>query len=291
MLEVIDLSRRVRRHRRARRPLVHRRAGPAVRLRRAQRRRQDDHDADHPRRARARRRRGALARPAGRPRRRAPRFGYMPEERGLYPKMRVRDQLAYFASLHGLPRAARRRGRRRAGSSGSGSPSAPATASSRSRSATSSASSSARRSCTTRSCSCSTSRSPASTRSASTCSAACCASSPTSGVPVVFSSHQLELVERLCEAVAIVKRRPARGLGPRRGAARARRERRDASGSRSRAAATELARAACPAPRSSTAGRDGVLVALRDGAGPDARARRRARGRHASRTSRSSGRR
>ena len=30
------------------------------------------------------------------------RFGYMPEERGLYPKMRVRDQLAYFASLHGL---------------------------------------------------------------------------------------------------------------------------------------------------------------------------------------------
>ena len=33
------------------------------------------------------------------------RFGYMPEERGLYPKMRVRDQLAYFAELHGLARA------------------------------------------------------------------------------------------------------------------------------------------------------------------------------------------
>jgi len=30
------------------------------------------------------------------------RFGYMPEERGLYPKMRVRDQLVYFARLHGL---------------------------------------------------------------------------------------------------------------------------------------------------------------------------------------------
>jgi ABC-2 type transport system ATP-binding protein len=30
------------------------------------------------------------------------RLGYMPEERGLYPKMRVRDQLEYFASLHGL---------------------------------------------------------------------------------------------------------------------------------------------------------------------------------------------
>ena len=30
------------------------------------------------------------------------RFGYMPEERGLYPKMRVRAQLTYFARLHGL---------------------------------------------------------------------------------------------------------------------------------------------------------------------------------------------
>src|SRR5688572_29099621 len=33
------------------------------------------------------------------------RFGYMPEERGLYPKMRVHDQLVYFARLHGLARA------------------------------------------------------------------------------------------------------------------------------------------------------------------------------------------
>ena len=30
------------------------------------------------------------------------RFGYMPEERGLYPKMRVRDQLVYLARLHGV---------------------------------------------------------------------------------------------------------------------------------------------------------------------------------------------
>ena len=30
------------------------------------------------------------------------RFGYMPEERGLYPQMRVLDQVAYFARLHGL---------------------------------------------------------------------------------------------------------------------------------------------------------------------------------------------
>jgi ABC-2 type transport system ATP-binding protein len=33
------------------------------------------------------------------------RFGYMPEERGLYPKMRVRDQLVYLARLHGLDAA------------------------------------------------------------------------------------------------------------------------------------------------------------------------------------------
>ncbi len=32
------------------------------------------------------------------------RFGYMPEERGLYPRMKVRDQLAYFAQLHGMTR-------------------------------------------------------------------------------------------------------------------------------------------------------------------------------------------
>jgi ABC-2 type transport system ATP-binding protein len=30
------------------------------------------------------------------------RIGYMPEERGLYPKMRVAEQVAYFARLHGL---------------------------------------------------------------------------------------------------------------------------------------------------------------------------------------------
>ncbi|HEY3524113.1 MAG TPA: ATP-binding cassette domain-containing protein [Candidatus Limnocylindrales bacterium] len=37
-------------------------------------------------------------------------WGYLPEERGLYPRMRVADQLAYFASLHGLlPADARRR--------------------------------------------------------------------------------------------------------------------------------------------------------------------------------------
>jgi ABC-2 type transport system ATP-binding protein len=34
------------------------------------------------------------------------RIGYMPEERGLYPKMKVGEQLAYFARLHGFDAAA-----------------------------------------------------------------------------------------------------------------------------------------------------------------------------------------
>ena len=45
--------------------------------------------------------------------RRRLRFGYMPEQRGLYPRMRVGEQLAYFAQHHGLSgrdaRAAARR--------------------------------------------------------------------------------------------------------------------------------------------------------------------------------------
>ncbi|GAA1058170.1 ABC transporter ATP-binding protein [Agromyces luteolus] len=37
------------------------------------------------------------------------RFGYMPEERGLYPKMRVLEQTVYLARLHGWAPAAARR--------------------------------------------------------------------------------------------------------------------------------------------------------------------------------------
>jgi ABC-2 type transport system ATP-binding protein len=36
------------------------------------------------------------------------RFGYMPEERGLYPRMRVGEQLEYFGCLHGLSAGAAR---------------------------------------------------------------------------------------------------------------------------------------------------------------------------------------
>lgn len=39
-------------------------------------------------------------RPVGEDTRRS--FGYLPEQRGLYPRMRVRDQLVYLARLHGM---------------------------------------------------------------------------------------------------------------------------------------------------------------------------------------------
>ncbi len=34
------------------------------------------------------------------------RFGYMPEVRGLYPRMKVRDQIVYLGRLHGMERSA-----------------------------------------------------------------------------------------------------------------------------------------------------------------------------------------
>ncbi len=37
------------------------------------------------------------------------RFGYMPEERGLYPQMRIAALVSYFARLHGLDQSAARR--------------------------------------------------------------------------------------------------------------------------------------------------------------------------------------
>jgi ABC-2 type transport system ATP-binding protein len=36
-------------------------------------------------------------------------WGYLPEERGLYPRMKVLDQLVFFASLYGLPEGTARR--------------------------------------------------------------------------------------------------------------------------------------------------------------------------------------
>ncbi|WP_370326862.1 ABC transporter ATP-binding protein [Euzebya sp.] len=36
------------------------------------------------------------------------RFGYMPEERGLYPKMKIAEQLTYFGRIHGMAKDAAR---------------------------------------------------------------------------------------------------------------------------------------------------------------------------------------
>lgn len=36
-------------------------------------------------------------------------FGYMPSERGLYPKMKTGEQIAYFGELHGMTRAEAKR--------------------------------------------------------------------------------------------------------------------------------------------------------------------------------------
>jgi ABC-2 type transport system ATP-binding protein len=130
------------------------------------------------------------------------RFGYMPEERGLYPKMRVRRQLSYLAALHGVadPDAAATRWIDRLGLS---------------------------------------ERAEDRVEQLSLGNqqrvqlAAALVHEPSllvldepfsgldpvgvdvlsgvlqeyaaTGVPVVFSSHQLELVERLCQAVAIIK--------------------------------------------------------------------------------------
>jgi ABC-2 type transport system ATP-binding protein len=43
------------------------------------------------------------------------RFGYMPEERGLYPKMRVHEQLVYLARGGGPPHGHRAAGAARGG--------------------------------------------------------------------------------------------------------------------------------------------------------------------------------
>ena len=141
------------------------------------------------------------------------RVGYMPEERGLYPKMRVGEQLAYLARLHGLDAgAAARAAEHWADRLGLGE----------------------RR------------RDPVEKLSLGNQQrvqlAAALVSRPEvlildepfsgldpvgvdalaealleqarGGVPVVFSSHQLDLVERLCDAVGILARGAMVATGP-----------------------------------------------------------------------------
>jgi ABC-2 type transport system ATP-binding protein len=195
------------------------------------------------------------------------RFGYMPEERGLYPKMRVRDQLAYFAQLHGLSRpdalAATESWLERLGIADRAGDRVEALS--------------------------------LGNQQRVQLGAALVhdpellvLDEPFSGldpvgvdvlsgvlreladggVPVLFSSHQLELVERLCESVAIVKdgRLVASGkVDDLRSAGAAALTVRVAV-----AGGGEEWLAAVPGAEVVDRGPDGVLVALRDGAGPEA---------------------
>jgi ABC-2 type transport system ATP-binding protein len=133
------------------------------------------------------------------------RFGYMPEERGLYPKMRVADQLEYMALLHGVARgdaaAAARRWIERMGIAERAGDRVEALSLGNQQRVQ---------------------------------LAAALVHEPFSGldpigvdvmsevlreraaagVPVLFSSHQLELVERLCDSVAILKAGRLVAFGP-----------------------------------------------------------------------------
>ncbi len=129
----------------------------------------------------------------------------MPEERGLYPKMRVLDQLVYLARLHGLVRRTRERRRPRPSRS-SASPIA--------------------RSDRTESLSLGNQQRVQLAAALVHRPDVLVLDEPFSGldpvgvdvlsgvlreqaaagVPVVFSSHQLELVERLCESVVLIDR-------------------------------------------------------------------------------------
>ncbi len=196
------------------------------------------------------------------------RFGYMPEERGLYPKMRVRDQLVYLARLHGAGAdaaagAAERWIERLGLAERAGDRVEALSLGNQQRVQL----------------------------------AAALVHDPellvldepfsgldpvgvdvlsgvlseyaATGVPVVFSSHQLELVERLCEAVAIVKdgRLVASGRVEdlRDGGAEGRRVRVGIS------SGDEAWLGRVPAAEVVDRPRDGtVVVALRDGTSPDA---------------------
>ena len=130
------------------------------------------------------------------------RFGYMPEERGLYPKMRVGPQLTYLAALHGVdaPEAAADRWIERLGlSDRAGDRVEQLSLGNQQRVQLAAA----------------LVHEPDLLVLDEPFSgldpvgvdvlSGVLAEYAATGVPVVFSSHQLELVERLCEAVAIIK--------------------------------------------------------------------------------------
>ncbi len=140
-------------------------------------------------------------------------FGYMPEERGLYPKMRVTDQLEHLARLHGLPapaaRAAAERWAARVGlAERAGERVERLSLGNQQRAQLAAA----------------LVHEPELLVLDEPFSgldpvgvdvlAGVLAERAGTGVPVVFSSHQLELVERICDAVAIVRAGRVVASGP-----------------------------------------------------------------------------
>jgi ABC-2 type transport system ATP-binding protein len=131
--------------------------------------------------------------------------GYMPEERGLYPKMRVRAQLEYLAELHGLDRSAAHRSAQRwidrmGLSERAGDRVETLSLGNQQRVQLAAA----------------LVHDPAMLVLDEPFSgldpvgvdvlAGVLKDKAAAGTPVIFSSHQLELVERLCEAVAIINK-------------------------------------------------------------------------------------
>jgi ABC-2 type transport system ATP-binding protein len=131
--------------------------------------------------------------------------GYMPEERGLYPKMRVRAQLEYLAQLHGLERSAAHRSAQRwidrmGLSKRAGDRVETLSLGNQQRVQLAAA----------------LVHDPAMLVLDEPFSgldpvgvdvlAGVLKDKAAAGTPVIFSSHQLELVERLCEAVAIINK-------------------------------------------------------------------------------------
>jgi len=130
------------------------------------------------------------------------RFGYMPEERGLYPKMRVRAQLVYFAALHGVaaPEEAADRWISRLGLSSRASDRVEQLSLGNQQRVQLAAA-------LVHEPSLLVLDEPFSGLDPVGVDvlSGVLAEYAATGVPVLFSSHQLELVERLCEAVAIIK--------------------------------------------------------------------------------------
>jgi ABC-2 type transport system ATP-binding protein len=195
------------------------------------------------------------------------RFGYMPEERGLYPKMRVREQLVYLARLHGVE--AGEAGRAADGwidrlglSERAGDRVEQLSLGNQQRVQLGAA----------------LVHDPALLVLDEPFSgldpvgvdvlSGVLADYASTGVPVVFSSHQLELVERLCEAVAIIKDGRLVASGPVE-------ELRDRETDRRHVCVAVQAQddawlAPVPGARVVESDARGTLVALEDGATPDA---------------------